>query len=182
VNPHKHTAYHEAGHATVAWRYGCRIEAVSIVPGDDGSLGRCISSSLRQRDREQLEIGMTDSLATKIDYEIMVCLAGAIAQRIHNPRSFRRYQNDSDNQSAVDLAFKVAGSDTMKFATVDDYLKDLHVRTKDVLQESWAVVEAIAAELLHRKTINGSEIDRIARRVASKSVRRRNRSQIERLK
>ena len=84
------TAFHEAGHAVVAWRRGLKVHSATIVPTKDYS-GMVRRGSLGVR----LDIDGSNRARLRAESAIVVCLAGPAAQRRHNPRSWRAYMGVS---------------------------------------------------------------------------------------
>jgi len=78
------TAYHEAGHAVLAYRYDIKIESVTI-KRDEDSFGRMAGDGLLKKIRPDIEI--TPGGRDKMEKHIRVSMAGVIAQRMYNPRS-----------------------------------------------------------------------------------------------
>jgi hypothetical protein len=86
-------AYHEAGHAVVAHMLGHQVRRVSIAP-KSGSDGRVSWRNPINRIISKLESGSEADLERvryRIDHAIIVSMAGAFAQKRHNPRSGWRY-------------------------------------------------------------------------------------------
>ncbi|MGB2889403.1 MAG: hypothetical protein WBC04_17045 [Candidatus Acidiferrales bacterium] len=93
---------------------------------------------------------------------IMIVLAGPVAQRIHNPGGYRRGHGRGDQAVAADLALNMNGSSR----ATDAYLKRLTIRIRDCLENvsTWRLVEALAAELVRHRTIEGAEVVELLRR------------------
>lgn len=166
--PNISTAYHEAGHAAMSWMHGASINRVTI-DSDANALGKCVGSIFRKRDWEQFHIGMTNALRIKVEKEIMIQLAGPIAQRLYKPQSYRSYHARGDHQNAVDFAFRLFSST----AQIEAYLKFLDVLTRERLQADWIVVEAIATALVQQRTIRGADVHRLVSDVIKKESTRR---------
>ncbi len=149
------TAYHEAGHALVAWRLDVKVRSATIIPdkqaGTDGHVRH--EKLLLGKSSETIE---SDRQRIRIEKLIMVCLAGQIAQTMYNPRSVRRYHASFDHRQALDLSLMCTHSDS----TSELHLTYLEARTKDLLENPGMpeLLEVIATELLAKKTLTGSEI------------------------
>lgn len=141
----KATAFHEAGHAVYAYLLGVRIKKASIV-----SDGVAAGKVLHHRIIRGLGTG------EQFQKDIALCLAGPIAQRIHNPRSCRTAQFRGDYDEAVGAAFKAGGS-TQQVNALLRYLK-ICVEDRLHLRPNWFLVERLAGELLRRKQMSGEEI------------------------
>ena len=150
------TAYHEAGHAVVAWRLGLKINAISIVPSSDGSLGRIYHSNpLRGID---LELNESMRARARAENAIMVFLAGPIAQRRFNPHGFRRYHASTDWEAAAKLLLRIAG-ESPKAARA--YWTLLEEWTTGMVSSSWVEIETLAEAVLERQSLNASQIRRV---------------------
>jgi Peptidase family M41 len=62
MTPKEHTAYHEAGHAVIAFRLGHEIKKVTIVPSRR-SLGRYVCSTPRRTSPDDIKIDLAGPLA-----------------------------------------------------------------------------------------------------------------------
>src|ERR1700756_1909637 len=77
------TAFHEAGHAFMAWRQGVPVYKATIIPGDD-TLGHVRHGKvLFKGDWKDLAIGDSDRTRMRAERLIMICLAGPEAQCLH---------------------------------------------------------------------------------------------------
>jgi hypothetical protein len=130
-----------------------RIKKLTIIPDGDsiGSLHH--AKIVRGRQPE-----FSDSTRTHRQFEnaIMVSIAGPIAQRRYSTRSYRGWQAASDHRKAVDLATARGGS----IRQAEAYLKYLGVCVEDMLfpGHRWRSVEALACELMRRRTMGGKEV------------------------
>jgi len=148
-------AYHEAGHAVIAWRLGLlRKKGASIVPNDYSS-GRVHSRRGRGEDGHTSNSGQAQLLAERY---VMLCMAGIEAQRRHNPRSARSWQFESDRDQAIDWLGTVCEFSSDQFAA---YWKLLQIRTRDMVQLHWKQIEAVAARLLVSKTLTGEQVRQV---------------------
>lgn len=154
LDSEKATAYHEAGHAVMAFHLGVAStrKGISIVR-DDTSAGRFHHQKLLRGNSPELD----DSPAARIRMEktILISLAGPVAQKFFNPRSVRHYHGENDHQQAVDIAVHLNGGGEEATA----YLKWLGLRTKRIVKLRWPLVEALAKEALARKTMTGKEVN-----------------------
>ena len=83
----------------------------------------------------------------------MITMAGPVAQRLWDPRSYRSGQHDGDRKDINDLLHFLAGSEKAE----RPYYQLLEIWTKQRLQGRWRMVEALAKELLQRGTMGGDE-------------------------
>jgi hypothetical protein len=166
------TAYHEAGHAVVAWWLGHKPKRVTIVPGD-GYEGVTFQTSPFRRMSPDVSPEWTDPespdgirMMRRIDHKILMTLAGPTAQKKYNPRSkvwvgatgcARRgepFSHGSDYQQVIDLISRVYG--TGKVA--DAYWDYMQARAEVLVEKLWPNIQLLAAALLERETLRGAEI------------------------
>ncbi len=145
-------AYHEAGHAVYAFFRRVKIRKVTIVP-DGGSLGSVSHSKIL---RGNHEVEWTPRMRQQVETLIQVCLAGPIAQRIRDPRSYRSSHAHVDHRTAVDAAMVLCSSGRQATA----FLRYQRICVEEFLRgpRTWGMVEALAAELLRRSAMTGDEV------------------------
>lgn len=142
------TAYHEAGHAVVAYRLGAEVRHVTIVPDHD-SRGHFAHGDLfcalgRGSDRANLERA------------IKICLAGPLAQKRFRRRSYCRRNGRQDYDCATGLARYLAGS-----AGEREFLRYQERRTHALVEHYWNEIELVARALLERDELSGTEVKNI---------------------
>jgi len=146
------TAYHEAGHVIVAWH--CRLPHQSVsIKADKTTFGRAIHSNpLRGRNLNRDATLRTYAIAHKL---IMICFAGPLAQRRYAPRSHWRGAGEEDNRIATDLACELERSSETATALMQ-YLK---MRTADLVQARWEVIDRFAQVLLEKRELKGKVLN-----------------------
>jgi hypothetical protein len=149
------TAYHEAGHMVAAWRMRVKIRKATIVPAEDYE--GCVHHESPLRGIK-LDVDGSDRAEIKANKMVLICLAGAAAQRHYNPESLddsvRRWHGKSDFDIALDLAMRLACDNKV----ADAYLKWMQLRAEALITSNWKFVVAFANRLLERKTLEYSEI------------------------
>jgi hypothetical protein len=143
------TAYHEAGHAVIAYHVAVKVQTVTIVPGSE-YLGLCHHAKVIRG--KYPEADYSDRTRLRMEKLGMIALGGPIAQRLYNPRSVRRYHASSDYRAVADVALQVSGGST---GQAEAWMRWLEIRTSDALRLRWIVVEALAEELMERRTLAG---------------------------
>ena len=148
------TAYHEAGHAVVAYYLGQKIgrKGVTIVP--DANFDGQVSLPVSSRGRPDIErTGRMRLLAKK---HAVVSLSGIEAQRRYRPSSVRNYHASQDYRNAADIIEYFCESSE----ELDPYLRLLHIRAKALIQSPaiWGSVERVAAALLERNRLTGADL------------------------
>lgn len=138
-------AHHEAGHAVASWRLGDGVGTVTIKPGvnSDGTPNGGHFELPRTRER-------TIASGWSHRYLVMV-LAGAAAQRAHDPCSAVLSCAAHDLRSAGDLAAIMSTSREAARAL----LLWAHAEARARVAADRHLVEALAAALLVATTLSG---------------------------
>jgi ATP-dependent Zn protease len=149
--PLKHTAYHEAGHAVMAYRVGHGIKKVTITP-NRGTLGKYVGSTPRRKSPD----------AIRID------LAGALAEALVNPIPFDEHIQLGAHgdwqltrrsvREFVDLGFIPKQE---RDILIDELLHD----TRALVRRDKEAITSVAEALLERKTLTGDDVRRIVEAV-----------------
>jgi len=167
----KLTAYHEAGHAVMAWELRRSIRHVSTIPDEEkGSLGHMLKGILGDVGEVEMAARMGISQITrirlKLEREAMIALAGSAAVALLRNTRYSRAGADRDWFQAEWLLSYLTGNGEELPAYVDWLFK----RTKSLLAMGylWQAVEELANELMVRKYIGG----RRARGIIKEAVRR----------
>jgi ATP-dependent Zn protease len=137
------TAYHEAGHAVIAYRLGYQVEKASIIRRR-GTLGRVHVQPRTSPD------------------DIKINLAGQLAEALVNANggdiqlgSIGDWQNARRNaRKFVDLGFIGRRE---KDVLIEELLHD----TRALVHRDREAIAAVAEALLERKTLTGDDIRRI---------------------
>jgi hypothetical protein len=150
-------AYHEAGHAVVAWYYGFGCTA-PIRPGDD-NVRRHFSTMLLRRLRPGVELTVNDR--EQLEAHVRCVLAGGIAQRKSDPQTYDRAVDGSDRRMAVELLYWLAETEQELTA----YWQLLAIQTHDLLNRAsiWPLVEAVASKLVEQEELNGPDCEDVIR-------------------
>ena len=146
LTPLEKTAYHEAGHAIMAFLVRWKFKYLSIEPGED-SLGHILLQGFGSS--VDFEIDSFEKIRTKLEPHIMIEYAGFITQlHLTKRRNFRGATNDFENISDV---IRLCG--TQKEA--EAYLHWLYIRTEKIITnpQNWNAIKSLAQELLKLKTI-----------------------------
>lgn len=134
------TAYHEAGHAVVAYYMGLAIESVSIVE-DEESRGRVHSPLPEGFQPDEQREGNIEVLES----HLAVCLAGATAQELFTGEFVELEGND------------LYGATRLMGSLGDTASDEAEQRAKDILRTEWTTVEALAARLLEQGELNSEQ-------------------------
>lgn len=145
------TAYHEAGHAVMAFLAGVTINSISII-ADEGSNGRVHHRNpLRHTN---LDDDTSDRAYDRARKMIRICLAGSVAESLFE-RSFSKDGSGADYETAVEIAVRLTGSAVGAKPLIELQLRQVF----QIMKENWRLVETLAGELLIRSEMSGSDVD-----------------------
>ncbi len=142
------TAFHEAGHAVVAFSFGCQIKKVTITPGHDWlgqyRLGLC-----------ELQQGRSANARNRLDEQIVILFAGMVAEAHFMGRSCEHAASD-DLRVIRRLLCDRAGSEKQH----EKLHRRLLARTEHLMEDDGIelAVKMIADELLQKQTISGRAV------------------------
>src|SRR5262249_10291347 len=157
----------EAGHAVVARMLGYKVQRVSIGRGNEGHVSW--KHPINRRTREALEFGSEediDRVRHRIEHEIIVCMAGVLAQKHHNSHSDWRYAGSgaergdrfllkgSDDQLALGLLYRLHEDQRVRKAH-HQYLK---ARAQALVERHWLRIKRLAEALLQHGIIRGDDV------------------------
>jgi hypothetical protein len=148
------TAFHEAGHAVVGFHEGIRLRSASIIPDADRDGVVRWHSPFRAPGLVALETGVSYQARRRIEKYARAVLAGNLAQRKFRARSIRSWHPYSDFVVAENFVSRACRSREECVA----YLELLSVQANDTLKFRWDQVETVAAALIDRKQLSGSEL------------------------
>jgi hypothetical protein len=149
-------AYHEAGHAVVAWYHDINLEVISLdVPDDD--IGR--AQHVNPLQGVDTAWGTTVADRIRMEQFVSVCLAGPLAQRKFSLVGFRRTHAEDDWQQAVELlSYFVVSHEEL-----EAYFRLLEIQTRNLLELDfiWKSITNLASVLLECQTLSGAEVNGI---------------------
>jgi ATP-dependent Zn protease len=128
MNKKRSDAYHEAGHAVAAYRFGHEVGKITIV-----SEGYKAGSS-------KIEAEWAD----KSKY-IIVLYAGYAAESKFDKDADKRLSSGDDEKAAALLEHH------------NETETSLRMRAKKIIDENWEIIEAIAEKLFKHKTLREDE-------------------------
>ncbi|HZS85945.1 MAG TPA: hypothetical protein VFE42_00455 [Chloroflexota bacterium] len=151
------TAYHEAGHAAVAFDLGIRVRGASIIPDGD-ALGHVLHGF--ERWVGEIAYDVTPYREARIHRHIMVCLAGAEAEALHRHR-YNHAGAWGDRETAIALANYLVGSSE----ECEALLAWLTIRTRNRLRSARVhrYTAAVADALLERQRLSAEQLGAVLR-------------------
>jgi ATP-dependent Zn protease len=151
------TAYHEAGHGVVGLDLGLSLgrHGITIVPDEiEQSLG---SAHFLHQLRERPDISVSPRTHVRIEKYAVMCMAGDVAQKKFCPQ--RHYGGKSDLQEAADLLAFISESSDITKARMNVALR----QAQYFVNHHWDLIEAVAAVLIERKTMNVKQLQEVLR-------------------
>ena len=140
------TAFHEAGHAIMAELCGRLLTEVEIV-GDREHTGSVQSLAFPPDPEAEAE---------DVERHLKIILAGTVAEAMVSGRQGWD-ETSEDLDSAVRLGMRLVDD----CEDVLPLLEDIGADVERDLRGHWSAVEMLAAELLDRKALTGSEVRRL---------------------
>jgi ATP-dependent Zn protease len=152
---HESTAYHEAGHALAAFVLRLKIgrRGVTIVPDKERDMLGYANIAAQLRERPDRAISARTR--ARIEAWAVARLAGDVAERKFNGR--RRFGGHSDLLQASDLLEYISTS----VEQFDARLRVAYVGARDLIEGNWPSVQAVAEELLRKRTLSSNEIEKL---------------------
>lgn len=134
------TAYHEAGHAVMALLMGRSLKKVSIIPSQN-RLGACT-----------FQKGRTKQVQDKLEAEILVLLAGMVAESRKSGR-YNVQGASQDLRKVEKLAMTRSGNPRQAEKLIHKMLdKTQHLLSN---KAAWSAIKVIASELIEHESLSG---------------------------
>jgi len=127
----KATAYHEAGHALAAYRFGHYGEEISIVP-EEGTAGSSLSEAEWADGSKDIE-------------QIIVYFAGFASESKYN-KDANKIRSSGDDEKAAELLSRTNETES-----------SLRIKAKEIIDKNWKIIEAIAEKLFIHKRLKDDE-------------------------
>lgn len=149
-------AYHAAGHAVANIVQGLDLHPVSVPV--DGLHNGVVVDHMRVAELQAPHALNVDTFSLHrqnlLEKKVRTFLAGRFAQRRFNPRSWRSRHDSGDQQKAMEMLLRAAGGSER---AADAWLRLLSIQTEDLIEDSWAGVEAVANALATHRVLPPSE-------------------------
>jgi ATP-dependent Zn protease len=155
-------AYHEAGHAVVLLAFQFPVEAITIdreFYTDTPVIAKILS---------QLPLLTVEEKRKKVKQKIISIYAGVESEYILlglDPSHKSIYERiDEGLAIELSLAYKIlpeGGIDRPGDETHVEFLNRFRIEARRILVQNWGVVQALAEELLTKRTLAGDEVDSI---------------------
>lgn len=161
-------AYHEAGHAMIAYRLGIPVGEISIQPKESATGWVWYQQPLAEIIRSD---DTSDERRIQMERCAMVCLAGREAQMRFN------FEELQEEDFKVDL--DIVNHALNKFSSCEEevltYEKLLEIRTRWLFDQpmAWEMVTDLARVLLEKESLSGEEIHAVFEEVERRYIRSR---------
>jgi hypothetical protein len=154
----KAIAYHEAGHAVVAFFLAVPLRRATIV-ADAKTLGHVTSAAIPRATSDDIEYGDRFTPGRlRAEKNAMILMAGELAQRRFNPRSVRSYHANHDRLGIDHLLQRYGAYLPDRSIDYRPHYTMLRLWTEELLRREWPAVESVAKALIDRRTLSGIEI------------------------
>ena len=154
------TAYHEAGHAVVAFDQGVRIFGISLVPGE-GKMGHARVDTLFL-DRRTATFPSDKGARNRFTLErhVMVLLGGGLAAEHLDPETGRKGETSHVKGSDHDKAFSLLLQFTGSRAEAEKYYEWLKVRAEGIVlnPRRWFQIKGLAEVLLEQEKLGTRKV------------------------
>lgn len=150
-------AYHEAGHAVMAWRLGGRVQHVTIEPEDDDGPERYGDTQVRWRRSKFTAAELAASA-------VQVSLAGPVAEMIHTGDPFHPglvAEWADDWRQAWAAAELLLPDERKRLAFLERTTVQLYQELE--ADPVWSAIAAVADLLLAQDRLDNEEFDDIVR-------------------
>src|SRR5690242_9376332 len=144
-----------AGHAVIAYLLGYKPQSVTIAPTPD--TGGHLVTHGNPLHGFQLDTDGSDEARLHVESAITICFAGPIAQKRHNPRSWRKVHGQWDYDKIAELGLRVCGSGEQATA----FIRWREIVAREMVQVHWLRIALVAAQLLERKRLSHADLDAI---------------------
>lgn len=160
-------AYHEAGHAVVAWSLGILLKEVRIEP--NGGICKHVMVVSPMLDPEL----MTKSDWAKVEKKAVILLAGEVAEQVGSQMA--QHAGDGEIAELCRYAFKATsesvspGSDREELrelvqlifgnlgSEANDWIGRATVRTTNIVTENWQRICSLSDALVANSVLSGAE-------------------------
>ena len=143
------TAFHEAGHAVMAELCGRQVTEVEIV-GDREHSGMVHSLAFPP---DRADGALPEDEIEDVELQLKIILSGTVAESIVSGR-----EDWDETSEDLDVAVRLAMRLVDDCEDVLPLLADIRSDIERDLRGRWTAVEALAAELLIRKALTGTEV------------------------
>jgi hypothetical protein len=155
---HESTAYHEAGHAVAAFVLALKIgkRGVSIVADREKDFVGLAHVPVQVRERPDCAVSGRTRL--HLEKQAIMSFAGDAAERKFDGR--HRFGGHRDYQHAAELLALLATS----WEQHDARIEVARLGARDIVEATWSSIQAVAEELLRKKTLNVADVKTIVLR------------------
>ena len=148
------TAYHEAGHAVLSWYLRLPFMYVTVLSDkESGTLGHVRYYSFPKLAYDECP---SRPLAQRDSWErhLMCSYAGRISEQIFRGQRVR-YGYEGDYEQMADQVLKFGGESKEVHI---HWCHWLHARTKNLVEQHWREIEAVAEALIKRERLSRREV------------------------
>lgn len=143
------TAYHEAGHAVIAFFERRKYKSITIIPSGDSE--GCVSGfQLIKNFNPDIEVNRRE--LNYLEKEIDILLAGPVATKLYSGIKYGGEGSGIDIITVAELACYLYSSDEQ----INAYFNLMYICMRDRLRvpHIWAAIESLSKALLEQGTIS----------------------------
>jgi hypothetical protein len=158
-------AYHEAGHAVVAYDQGVRVHGISIVP-DEGRMGHiAIDTLLLNRLAPTFQFNKGARNRFTMERHVMVLQGGHAAVNSLDPSRKDLAETINGEGSDQNIAMSLLNAFAEGELEADKYYQWLDARTEGIIANPmrWYQVEALVEELLKEGSLGARQVRMVIR-------------------
>jgi ATP-dependent Zn protease len=149
------TAYHEAGHALMAYLLGGKVRQVTIEPDNDDGPRRSGDTQIHWR-RSSLD----EREFARIS--VQVCLAGPVAEMIYSGEPYHPAfvaEWAADWRGAFEAAALLHLDERKRTKFLEEVARQLYRRLEE--EETWMALAALADSLLAHETLEQEQVEEV---------------------
>ena len=166
------SAYHEAGHAVVAYDQGVRVHGISIVP-DEGRMGHIsIDTLLLNRLAPTFQSNKGARNRFTMERHVMVLQGGHVAVRKLEPARKNLAEAVNGEGSDQNIAISLVKAFAADQLEAEKYYQWLDARTEGIMANPmrWFQVRILAESLLHHEQLGARKVREIIKEAGEKWI------------
>jgi ATP-dependent Zn protease len=173
-------AFHEAGHAVMAWVLGRNVIRVTITPQvEEGERGYFLLEGHAVHVSRSNRLWRSDDPLERdrAEKEAMIVIAGPLAEGLHTGKPVRAIGDDKERIKTLTKnhhggwIFPTCDEDDdqLRDACHKKYVEWLRARVSLQLQADWPLVDALADALVKKETMTGSQVKKLLKATRKQS-------------
>lgn len=160
--------YHESGHAVVNYLQGTSIQKITVVPTTSGAGGYVKTDSpinalhvTKEVMEKQIRALYGGRISEEIKFGVEKVTIGSTSDLTEASKLIKdyiRHYSYSDSYNYIDISVFTEESNTQLISTAKGIASRLAKETKEMLEENYYLVEALANKLVENPVMSGEEV------------------------